>query len=61
MDTGIKRDDTVGVITLKGELVMVGEAAMSTEEMLQKDTGVCIIPNRVIMKKGTYPKLWKKT
>ena len=61
VDTGIKRDDTVGVITLKGELVMVGEAAMSTEEMLQKDTGVCIIPNRVIMKKGTYPKLWKKT
>ncbi|RLF42427.1 MAG: RNA-guided pseudouridylation complex pseudouridine synthase subunit Cbf5 [Thermoplasmata archaeon] len=60
VDSDIKRGDTVAVITLKGEAVMVGRANMSTEEMLQKDKGVCVIPERVIMDRGVYPPLWKK-
>ncbi len=60
VDSDIKRGDTVAVLTLKGEAVMVGRANMSTEEMLQRDKGVCVIPERVIMDRGIYPALWKK-
>ena len=60
VDSDIKRGDTVAVLTLKGEAVMVGRANMSTEEMLQRDKGVCVIPERVIMDRGIYPSLWKK-
>jgi len=60
VDSDIKRGDTVAVLTLKGEAVMIGRANMSTEEMLQRDKGVCVIPERVIMDRGIYPALWKK-
>ena len=60
VDSDIKRGDTVAVLTLKGEAVMIGRANMSTEEMLQRDKGVCVIPERVIMDRGIYPSLWKK-
>jgi len=60
VDSDIGRGDMVAVLTLKGEVVMIGRANMSTEEMLQKDKGVCVIPERVIMERGVYPPLWKK-
>ena len=60
VDSDIKKGDTVAVMTLKGEAIMIGKANMSTEEMLIHDTGVCVIPERVVMKRGTYPSMWKK-
>ena len=60
VDSDIKKGDTVAVMTLKGEAIMIGKANMSTEEMLIRDTGVCVIPERVVMKRGTYPCMWKK-
>jgi H/ACA ribonucleoprotein complex subunit 4 len=60
VDSGIKKEGEVAVMTLKGELIMIGRASMSTEEMLQKDRGICIEPERVVMKRGTYPSIWKK-
>ncbi|MCE4612869.1 MAG: RNA-guided pseudouridylation complex pseudouridine synthase subunit Cbf5 [Desulfurococcales archaeon] len=57
---GIKRGDTVALMTLKGELVAIGKALMSTEEMLENDKGEAVKPERVIMQPGTYPKAWKK-
>ncbi|RLF52924.1 MAG: RNA-guided pseudouridylation complex pseudouridine synthase subunit Cbf5 [Thermoplasmata archaeon] len=60
VDSGIKKGDVVAVMTLKGEAVMIGKANMSTEEMLIRDTGVCVIPERVVMERGTYPPMWKK-
>ncbi|MCD6236578.1 MAG: RNA-guided pseudouridylation complex pseudouridine synthase subunit Cbf5, partial [Thermoplasmata archaeon] len=61
VDTEIKRGNIVAVMTLKGELIMIGESLMTTEEIVQRDSGICVSPERVIMKKGTYPPLWKKT
>lgn len=61
LDTEIKKNDLVLISTLKGEAVAVGKALMSTEEMIQKDKGFCANLERVVMKKGTYPSLWKKT
>ena len=59
VDTGIRRGDKVAVMTLKGEIVMLGKAVMSTEDMIRADKGICVVPERVMMRRGTYPALWK--
>jgi len=61
VDTDIKKGDMVSIMTLKGEGVALGRSLMSTEDIIQKDTGLCADINRVLMKKGTYPSIWKKS
>lgn len=61
VDTNIKKDDLVAVLTLKGEGVALVNALMSTEQIIQKDTGICASIERVLMNKGTYPSIWKKS
>jgi H/ACA ribonucleoprotein complex subunit 4 len=60
LDSGINRNDTVAVMTLKDEVVGFGRSTCSTEEMIEKDVGVCVSIEQVYMKKGTYPSIWKK-
>ena len=60
VDTGIQKNDMVAIFTLKGEGVAIGHALSATEEIIQKDTGLCAEINRVFMQKGTYPAIWKK-
>jgi H/ACA ribonucleoprotein complex subunit 4 len=57
--TGIKRGFTVGFFSLKGELVAMGRAKMSTEEILNKTHGIAADTTRVVMSRGTYPKMWQ--
>jgi len=59
LDTGIERGFTVGFFSLKGELVALGRAVMSTEEMLNKDHGIAADTVRVAMNIGTYPRMWR--
>jgi H/ACA ribonucleoprotein complex subunit 4 len=59
LDADIKEGDLTALITLKNELIAIGQAKMNTREMLIKDSGIAIKIKRVIMKTGTYPKLWK--
>ena len=61
IDSGIKKGDTAAVLTLKDEGVAIVNTLMSTEEIIQKDKGVCAKLERVLMNKGTYPKVWKKS
>jgi len=61
IDTDIKKEDMVAVLTLKNEGVALVKVLMSTEQIIQKDTGICAILQRVLMNKGTYPSIWKKT
>ncbi len=61
VDTNIKINDPVAILSLKGEGIALGKAQMSTEEIIQKDTGICTCLDRVFMNKGTYPPLWKKS
>lgn len=61
IDSDIKKDDIVAVLTLKGEGVAVVHSLLSTEEIMHKDTGMCASIERVFMKKGTYPSIWKKS
>lgn len=61
IDSEIKKDDTAAVMTLKGEAVAIVKTLMSTEDIIRKDTGICADLKRVLMKKGTYPPIWKKS
>jgi len=61
IDTDIKKGDIAAILTLKGEGVAIVNALMDTEEIIQKDTGMCASIERVLMNKGTYPPIWKKS
>ncbi len=53
----IEKGETVALLTLKGELVAIGEALMESEEMLEgKDTAVEL--QRVFLDKDVYPRKW---
>lgn len=51
--------ELLGVYTLKGEVVGLGQAAMTKDEIEQNARGVAFAMKRIIMKPGTYPKAWK--
>lgn len=61
IDSDINKDNIAMVLTLKEEGVAIVKTLMSTEDILQKDRGVCANLERVLMKKGTYPSIWKKS
>jgi tRNA pseudouridine55 synthase len=56
---GVKKDDTVALLSAKHELVAIGKALLSAEEMRSLQKGLASTTERVVMKAGTYPKLWK--
>lgn len=61
IDTGIKKGDLAAVLTMKDEGVALATVLMSTEQIIQKDSGICATLERVLMNKGTYPSIWKKS
>jgi H/ACA ribonucleoprotein complex subunit 4 len=61
IDKDIKKEDLIGIFTLKGEGVALAESLMSSQEIIQKDNGICATTERVLMNKGTYPSIWKKS
>lgn len=61
IDSDIKKGDLAAVLTLKGEGVALVKTLLSTEEIIEKDSGECASLERVLMKKGTYPSIWKKS
>lgn len=61
LDDGINKEDLVAILTLKGEAVALTTAVMDSKNIVDKDTGICCKTNHVVMKKGTYPSIWKKS
>jgi H/ACA ribonucleoprotein complex subunit 4 len=59
IDAGISKGDLVALMTRKGEAVALGVAQMTSEQMLSAGSGVAVELDRVLMRPGTYPKLWK--
>ena len=55
----IRRGETVGVFTGKGEAVALAKAMMTSEEIVVAKSGAAVDVSRVLMNPGTYPKLWK--
>jgi H/ACA ribonucleoprotein complex subunit 4 len=59
-ETGIKKDAMTAILTLKGEAVALAKALVSTEEILDLNHGTVATLQRVVMPRGTYPKVWKR-
>jgi H/ACA ribonucleoprotein complex subunit 4 len=57
----IKPGMTVGIFTLKGEVVAIGKSLKSADEVINEDRGIAVDIERVIMPRGTYPKIWRKS
>lgn len=57
-DVAITRGSLVALVSQKGELVGVGRAEMSSDEMRSKKKGAVAVPVRIMMKRGTYKKEW---
>jgi H/ACA ribonucleoprotein complex subunit 4 len=55
----IEEGETVAITTLKGELVAIAEAEMSSEQMYDAD-GTAATLESVHMDPETYPKRWKQ-
>ena len=58
LESGIERGDMVAVLTLKGEAVALMGAEASAEEIVESERGVAAKPVRVLMPRGTYPRMW---
>lgn len=59
LETNIQPNTMIGIYTLKGEIVALAKALSSTEEIYKQEKGLVADTLRVIMSKGTYPKMWK--
>ena len=60
IDEKIKKNGTVAIMSLKNELIAIGTALISAEEMYEQDSGLAVDVETVAMEKSTYPKMWKR-
>ncbi len=56
-ETGIEKEEIVGVFTLKEELVLVGKTAMTSEEIMKAERGMVVKTEQVFMEPNLYPKI----
>jgi H/ACA ribonucleoprotein complex subunit 4 len=59
IESGIVQGSIAAVFTLKGEAVALAKALLSTEEISNLKHGTVAALQRVLMPRGTYPKVWK--
>ncbi|MEM0440261.1 MAG: RNA-guided pseudouridylation complex pseudouridine synthase subunit Cbf5 [Candidatus Caldarchaeum sp.] len=59
LDSDIEVNSFVAVMTLKNELVALGKAVMNSSQMIEATEGLAVDVTRVIMRKSTYPPVWK--
>jgi len=58
LESGIENGSMVAVMTQKGEGIALMKAVMSTNDILSSEHGIACRPLRVLMRRGTYPKMW---
>jgi rRNA pseudouridine synthase, putative len=59
MDDEIRKNGLAALMTARGELIAIGKMAMSSPKIMAATQGKAVSVERVIMKAGTYPKMWK--
>ncbi len=59
VETGISPDDLVALMSLKGELISLARATMTSKQIFEAEHGIVAKPERVVMSPGTYPRKWK--
>ncbi len=60
LDTGITKGDMVAVFTHVGEVVSIGKALLTTDELMKASEGQALDTVAVVMKPGVYPSGWNK-
>lgn len=60
LHSGIEKDNVVAVMSLKDELVGLGVASMTSEQVMTENKGLCIKIDKVFMLPGTYPDMRQK-
>lgn len=55
----IQKNDFVVIETLKNELVGAGHSLLTSQEILEADSGFAVNVSKVFMKPDTYPRFWK--
>ena len=58
VESGVSEGSMVAVMSLKGEGVALMRAQVSWEDMLASERGIAAVHVRVLMARGTYPKMW---
>jgi len=59
LDSEIKEKDSVAVLTLKNELICLGESLTTSQEIIEKKQGSAVKTKKVFMPSGVYPKFKK--
>jgi len=59
VESDIAKGSIVAILTLKGEAVALAKTLLATEEILNLKHGTVAALQRVVMPRGTYPKVWK--
>lgn len=54
------KDSTVAIMTLKGEAVALAKSTLSSESIIHQEKGIAAKVMRVLMSRGTYPKMWRE-
>lgn len=57
LESEIQVDDDVAILSLKGELVALGKAQMTSQQMMKEEKGLAIKVEKVFMQPGVYPKM----
>jgi H/ACA ribonucleoprotein complex subunit 4 len=52
----ISREEIVAVLTLKGELIAIGQAELTSDEIMEREKGIAVETKKVFMTPGTYQK-----
>ena len=59
IDSNTAKGAITAIFTLKGEAVALANTLASTEEILKMDHGTVATLQRVVMPRGTYPRVWR--
>jgi H/ACA ribonucleoprotein complex subunit 4 len=59
VDNDIVKGSVTAIFTLKGEAIALAQAHVSSEEMLPLEHGTVALLKRVVMPRGTYPRVWR--
>ena len=59
-ESDMMESDQVAVMSLKGELIALGQARMTSKKMISSPKGLAVRVDKVLMEPGTYPKIPKQ-
>lgn len=59
LEDGLRKGDIVAVVTLSGEGVGLGKMLMDSDEVMKRSEGFAVDVDRVLMKPGTYARVWR--